>query len=546
MHRNRQSDPAANQVDMPIMLEDYWRILVRRRFHFLLPFMIVMACALSLAFFLPPTYRSQATFLIERATIPSGIVATTVVGYVQEQIQQIRERLMASDSLISLAEEFGLYSQEMQDDRRAAITTIRESIEIAMVDVRASDPDVGGQRQATIAFTVAFEGPSPELAKSVTEELGNRYIEINRQIRAERAEGVTTFLAAESEKLVQEIAEIESRLADFKQGEMRQLPELMNLNLNLFERTDQQIQQSEERIRGLQSEISAISSELSLTDPYEEVLTEDGSVMLTGAQRLSVLTAEYLQLSARYSARHPDVIKLSREIRVLAEQAGSGARADELINELVRYQEQLRIAQQQYSDEHPEVLRLERSIAALQRGFQTALVSADSAASTMTSPPNNPRYVALKTQLDSAESNLTAEKARLRELNEKLAEYEERLYQTPIVERDFISLSRDYDNTIAKYRDLKEKELQAELAQQLETGEKAERFVLASAAYYPTSPESPNQLGIILLGGLLGLACGIGAVAIKEYLDKTLRDASMLTRILGTPPLAVIPKFPSS
>lgn len=267
--------------------------------------------------------------------------------------------------------------------------------------------------------------------------------------------------------------------------------------------------------------------------------------MLTGAQRLSVLTAEYLQLSARYSAQHPDVIKLSREIRVLAEQTGSGARADELMNELVRYQEQLRAAQQQYSDDHPEVQRLEKSIAALQRGFETALISAKGDSAVMT-PPNNPRYVALKTQLDSGEANLKAEQSRLGELNQKLAEYEERLYQTPVVERDFISLSRDYDNSIAKYRELKEKQLQAELAQQLEAGDRAERFVLASPAYFPTSPESPNQLGIILLGGLLGLACGIGAVAIAEYLDKTLRNASMLTQILGKPPLAVIPRITPS
>ena len=40
------------------------------------------------------------------------------------------------------------------------------------------------------------------------------------------------------------------------------------------------------------------------------------------------------------------------------------------------------------------------------------------------------------------------------------------------------------------------------------------RFVLANPAYLPSSPESPNRLGILLLGGLFGLAAG-GAVGAR-------------------------------
>jgi polysaccharide biosynthesis transport protein len=146
----------------------------------------------------------------------------------------------------------------------------------------------------------------------------------------------------------------------------------------------------------------------------------------------------------------------------------------------------------------------------------------------------------LKTQMDADQSNLHAEAQRRASLEAKLAEYEARLYQTPLVERDFKSLSRDYDNALKKYSELKNKQLEARMAQQLESGDNAEQFVLLSSAFLPSMPESPNRIGILLLGGLLALGSGVAFVAVAEYLDRTVRDANTLEEIFGAPPLAVI------
>lgn len=530
--------------DYPMELKDYWTIAMRRRVQFLTPLLLIVGGAVALAYLLPPQYRSEATFLIQRQSIPQNVVATTVTGYVQEQIQQIRQRLVAHDNLVDLAEQFELYPAQIQQDPRAVVERMRENIDVEMVDVTASDPDRAGQRVATIAFTVAFTAETPELAQSITSELARRYQQIHQQAREAQATEVSEFLDDEADKLAAEIAGLEKQLASFKQQELRNLPELMSMNLNLYERTDQEIQQTRERIRDLEDRAEVTQAELSLTPPYEAVRAEDGTTVLTAAERLSALTVEYLRATARYSAEHPDVVRLSREIRVLAQQAGSAARADELMSELVRLQEQLRQAQQKYADDHPEVQRLERSIAALQRGFQTSLISGGE--DTERTPPTNPRYVALKTQLDAYRSNLTAERQRLQELNGKLAEYEQRLFQTPVVERDFKTLSRDYENAMTKYRELRDKELEAGLAQQLESGQNAEKFVLASPAFLPSSPDSPNRLGIMLLGGLLGMAAGIGLVALAEYLDTTIRSSRLVARAMGAPPLAVIPQMKGS
>jgi len=263
---------------------------------------------------------------------------------------------------------------------------------------------------------------------------------------------------------------------------------------------------------------------------------------MSSSDRLSVLTAEYLRASSRYSAQHPDIIRLSREIRVLAGQLGTGGRADELLSELIRLQEQLRQTQQRYSADHPEVQRLQRAVSAVQKGIRSDVV-AGASGDTEAAPPDNPRYVALRTQLEADESNLQAELTRLEELQARLDIYENRLFQTPVVERDFNVINRKYENALAQYRELRDKQQQAELAKELESGESGEKFLLTGAAFLPKLPDSPNRIAIILLGAFFASATAIASVAAAEYLDRTVRNSRMIARTLGAPPLAVIPQM---
>jgi polysaccharide biosynthesis transport protein len=528
--------------DYPMNFKDYWAILARRKAHVAVPFAIVLGVAVALALLLPPTYRSEATFLVQRQAVPQEMVATTVQSYVEEQIAQIRQSLLTRQNLLEIADKFGLYGDQVRRDPDRVIATMRESVSVEMVDVRTGE---GGGRgtTTTIAFVVAFHARTPELARDVTAELSERFLAEHQARRDAHASEVSAFLDLEATKLAEEINELERVLAGFKQGERNQLPELMTTNLRMYERTEQDLDTARDRIRELQERIEVNRAELSLTPPYEAVMNEAGARILTASQRLSMLTAEYLRASSRYSAQHPDIVRLTREIRVLADQLGTVGRADEMMNELVGLQEQLRQAKQRYEDAHPEVQRIERAVTAVQRGFQEELLGAGDMAMADRRPPDNPRYVALRTQLESNEQHLAAEQRRLTDLTARLEEYERRLYQTPVVERDFLALSRNYETSVRQYNQLREKQRQAVIAQELESGESGERFLLTSAAFMPRLPESPNRIAIALLGFFFASAAALGVVAVAEYLDQTIRNARMVAATLGAAPLVVIPRM---
>ncbi len=295
-------------------------MLVRRKVWFVAPFAAVLAISAALAFLLPATYRSEATILIQRQSIPKNLVDTTITTYVEEQIQETRNGLRRTRTCLAIAEKFDLYP------RRASIEPVGRCGE-SREEHRGRD----GRCEGVVARSGRrarcddrLHGRiqcvhSRDRAGGGTDALAKRYLDEHRRDAKKQAADVSAFLQDEADKLKDEIATLEKAQAQFKQREQNQLPELRDMNLSLFERTQQEIETSKTTIRALQAKIDAAKSELSLTQPYKEVVTEDGKRMLSASERLSVLTADYLRACARYSPEHPDVLRLSREIRVLAQ-----------------------------------------------------------------------------------------------------------------------------------------------------------------------------------------------------------------------------------
>ncbi|MCP5178811.1 MAG: hypothetical protein H6993_18080 [Pseudomonadales bacterium] len=522
-------------------ISDYLQVLKRRRLLFITTGSLVLLAAVLLAFLLPPRFRSEATLLIERQTIPYGLVKSTVTGFVQERIQQITQEILTYDNLLKLSRKHELYTDELATVPGEVARKMRKDFAVEMLDVKATDPNEAGERRAAIAFTVAFYADNPKTARDVTQELAERYLEENEKQRREQAQKVRSFLEEEANKLSQEIEALEARIAQFKTSELNSLPEVAALNRSLYEKTEEQIDRTRDRIRELESRVEATGGELAVTPMFNDVRTEEGQVILSSQDRMNSLVAQYLRATSRYSAKHPDVIRLSREIRALAEQTGSAGRTDELMEELIRQQEALRQAQQKYGPDHPDVKRLQSSVASLEGGFQKALTTASEEQAA--SQPDNPRYVSLQSQLSGFQSSLSAERAKLIRYENKLEEYESRLNSSPLVESEYSNLTREMQSKTMKYNELKNKIIEARFAQQLESSETGERFSLTSPAFLPSLPDSPNRIGILILGVLLAGLLAVVAIAVAEFFDDAIHDSRAVTNLFGTPPLVVIPKF---
>jgi len=129
-----------------------------------------------------------------------------------------------------------------------------------------------------------------------------------------------------------------------------------------------------------------------------------------------------------------------------------------------------------------------------------------------------------------------------KQLQSKLAEYRLRVEQTPSVEHRYRDLERDRENTVAKYREIRAKEMEAEVATELEKNRKAERFSLIEPPQFPEKPQSPNRPALLLGALVVSVGGGLGAGALTEILDRSVRGARALAALVEAPLLAVVPR----
>ncbi|MEQ8692573.1 MAG: hypothetical protein RIC89_17285, partial [Pseudomonadales bacterium] len=410
------------------------------------------------------------------------------------------------------------------------------------------DQRSGKATKATIAVELAFENLDPLTAQRVANDLVSLFLSENLKQRTEAAEDTLDFLTAEAERLNKTVKDLERQLAEFKESNVEALPELSNLNLQLLTRAEQDLVQVENQMRSLDQQRVYLESELSQQEPTVGIITsQSGQRLLGPADRLKALESEFVTLSARYGDQHPDVITMRREIESLRRQTGKSTPATELAARLQSLEADLTERSQRYGDEHPDIRRLRREIVAVKDELEVSKRLPDSIVSSRDSEvPDNPVFVQLKARLDATVSDLSSLRGQAAVLRDKISNYEERLTAAPQVERQYSALVREYEIAVAEYREVQAKRQQALLSQNLEEGQKGERFTLIEPPLVPEEPASPNRLAIAILGMVLSIGGGFAAGAVAEVLDVRIYGRSGVSNLTGTPPLAVIPLLQTS
>jgi len=102
-------------------------------------------------------------------------------------------------------------------------------------------------------------------------------------------------------------------------------------------------------------------------------------------------------------------------------------------------------------------------------------------------------------------------------------------------------LSREQESALVRFQDIKVRQMEAEIGQELEKESKGESFVLIDPAQLPEKPVKPNRIVIVFLSLIFSVVAGLGVAIIKEAMDGSVRGVSGITKMLTAAPLAVIP-----
>ncbi|NNK02489.1 MAG: chain-length determining protein [Desulfatitalea sp.] len=466
----------------PVNLKEYIQIAKRRKWSFVVPLVLVACLAVTVAVFLPPVYRSSATILIEEQEIPPELVAATVTSFAEQRLQQINQRIMSTSRLMEIIERFGLYRQMREKKtNEQVIGRMRSDVKLNQISADVVDRRTGRPTTATIAFSLSYQGKdSPATIQKVVNVLVSLFLEENLKVRERQTAETSRFFEDEMHRVQAELAQVERKLADFKEKHMNELPELLQLNMQQLGNTERSIEMTQERLSQLQTQEGYLQTQLASVSPFQE--NSDRS-------HLQAFQTELATMKAMLSDAHPDVIRTTAAIKSLKEKiatAGTG------------------------TDSNPE-------------------------------EPDNPPYITMSSQLAGLKSEIASTKNQLAELRNRRDRYEARIQNTPRVEREYSVLISEQGNLKGKFNELMQKLMEAKVAHGLEKEQKGERFTLIDPPQLPERPFKPNRMAIGLIGLVLGIGAGVGWAALREFSDAAAYSSEKLSASAGFPVLGEVP-----
>ena len=521
------------ETDKELGLRDYLDAFKRRRGRALIVAGIVFVVVAVITMLWPAKYLSSATILLEQQEIPQEMVRSTITSFADQRIQIISQQVMTTANLLRIIQQYGLYPRMVNSrPREVVLEEMRGDISMDTISAEVVDPRSGRPTSATIAFTLSYRGRTPDQALKVANELTNLFLQKNVESRNELANEITAFLSSEARRLNEEIRTIEEALSEFKADNVDRLPELNQLNLSLLDRSERELADIDRQLRNLDERRIYLEAEATRLAGASELFSETGERIYSPQDRLKYLQSQLATVEALYSERHPDVIRIRREIdgltAVLDQLPETGDERDEAVRALVAEREALSA---RISEGHPDIAELDRRIG----GQAVVMELASSTEST------DPSYVQIKAQLAA----VLAERESLNNLrNEVLARvigFEQRLAETPIIEKDYVALNLELENARQQYRAVKAREMEAVLAQNMESDRKGERLTLIEPPLPPEQPASPDRPLLLFAGAFLAVIAGAVAIVLAEATDVSIRRRETLEELTAMPTIGLIP-----
>jgi polysaccharide biosynthesis transport protein len=538
MNITATSPGMAPAEDVREKLRGYWR----RRPTFFVTAAIFLLLAISLAVLLPPTYRAGATILIEQQEIPQELVRSAITSFADQRVQVISQRVMTTQNLLVLIDRYHLYPDiRLTKPREVLMQRMRDDIIMKMISADVIDPRSGHPTQATIAFSVSYQNQSPELALKVANDLTTLYLNENLTSRTQLAEQTSAFFAEEASRQQARIVELDKALADFKEKHHDRLPELETLNVQGSDRTELGLRDVENHLSAIDSQRILLEAQLAQISPTALVYSDTGQRVMNTEDRLKDLKSKLAGYKARYAPDHPDVVNTAREVAGLEKEVKAEDGTSDIARQLNDAKAQLGQALEKYSADHPDVIRLQHVVGELE-----STVASQPASGNLIKEQahaDNPAYIQVKGQIDALMAQRNSDELKRDELQAKLDDYERRLAAAPAVERDYRLLAQELENAQLKYQQIRAKQSDVQVSENLETERKGERFTMIEPPLPPEKPISPNRILILAMGFVLSLGAGFGAVVLKDSLDASVRGVNDVRRLLSVPPLAAIPNI---
>ncbi len=466
--------------DAGISLKEYYRLLLRNKMFFFVPFIVVFCLVALSSLFFPKIYESTTVIQVqEQQPNPLG-TERLVREDLQERLKTLTEVVLSRPHLLETIRKLNLDAGIESDlEREGLIGAIRKSVSV--------------RRRGSDLFEIAAEDRDPMLAMKLTSTIVNLFMDENLSMKRTQAYASVEFIEDQLKLYKEKLEASEAALSEFKQAHIGEMPGEQNSNLIQLERLRDSLAQVNMELQEAVSKKRYVEARLAAEKPMVVTMTTGEAASVE--DKIAILQFELSQLLANYTEKHPDIIRIRAEIEKLQKQAmGPGDSAPPLVGS----------------------------------GNLSTL---------------NPIHQNLKEELNTINITLGTLQTKRAVLTRRIAEYEEKVVSIPRQEKELAALERDYSVNAKIYDMLLMKYEEARISKQLEFTQGGTRFQVIEPAIVPPAPIKPNRLMFLGAALALGCAAGAGTVYGKEYLDTSTRGVEEAESVYQVPVLAAIPEI---
>lgn len=486
-----------------LTMDDYLAMVRRRLKVILIPALLAPLAGFLVSYAFSPKYTSQSLVLVEGQRVPDNYVKAVITSDFTQRLATLQQQVLSGNRLRPMVERLGITKPEEQSKLISDIQS-NMTVEpvITAISSAATKSGSGGKKSARPSanaeplpgFYVNYNDSNPKRAQQICNEMTSLILEENLRTRAEVAKGTTDFLTRQLEDAKRDLDQQDAKLAAFKRQYMGQLPGDADNNVRILMSLNTQLDASTQTLGRAQQDKAYTESMLA-----QQLATWKSSQSSTNPQtlqqRLEALQSQLLQLQARYTPDHPDVIKTQADI----------AEVQKKLN-------------------------------------QTNAVTANA---TDTSDKNGaaepPEIRQLRLQIHQYQNVIEQATADQKRLQSQINLYQSRTAMSPGIEEQYKLITRDYDNAQNFYRDLLAKKSSSEMATNMENQQQGEQMRILNPAGLPDSPSFPNR-PLFAGGGLgAGLALGIALAFFLELRDKSIRTEKDAAAVMDLPLLVSVP-----
>lgn len=471
-----------------VHIDKYFQLILRRKYLFILVSLLCISIIVWGSFFMPKIYEAKSTVFIERNVIGKLIGGISITPSIEDRLRVLTYAMMSRSMILKVINSLDL---DTQVKRPAEIESMVINFQRnTSINVRGED-----------LFIVTYRDKNPKLARDFVNALVSEYVEENTSSKRQEAFGANRFLSEQLNYYKKKVDESEGKVMNFRREKGIYFAADERTLITSIKEVKTQIENADMEIKKLIAKKEKVQKQLSGEEPLTLAIVDSenrGSGSLSA--RLTMLEQRLPMLLTQYTENYPEVIKIRAEIETISKQM-----------------------REQGSNQNLQKTN-DGSI-----GIGTSMM--------------NPVYQKLKDELFSADSAIESFKAQTTELKKRMTQLEVELKDIPEENKALSDLARERDIYLGVHEQLLSRMGQVEISEQMEIQDKGSTFKVVDAAILPMKPVSPDRVKIILLSIIAGIAAGVGAVLLREYLDHSVRDIDLLKSELNIPMIAIIPKI---